>query len=181
MHEHHDHDDQDETPPEFHLNYPNVEDGRVLGTTNRGRRRYVTDVVVVGSGAGGAPAAALLRDAGFDVILLEEGGLHRTESFRTDPISSLQHLYRDAGTSSIMGRPPILFAEGKCVGGSTTVNGGMTRRRWRRTSRRPSRSCTSSTRTRTRSAATMPSSWPAPASSAGVSRTIRATCTAAWA
>jgi choline dehydrogenase-like flavoprotein len=115
----------DATPPEFGLDYPNVEDGRVLGSDARRPRRYVTDVVVVGSGAGGAPAAALLRDAGYDVILLEEGGLHRTESFRTDPISSLQRLYRDAGTSSIMGRPPILFAEGRCVGGSTTINGGM--------------------------------------------------------
>jgi choline dehydrogenase-like flavoprotein len=113
-----------ETPPEFDLEYPNVEDGRVLGST-AAKRRYVTDVVVVGSGAGGAPAAALLRDAGFDVMLIEEGGLHRTETFRTDPISSLQRLYRDAGTSSIMGRPPILFAEGRCVGGSTTINGGM--------------------------------------------------------
>jgi choline dehydrogenase-like flavoprotein len=114
----------EDTPPEFHLEYPNVEDGRVLGSTST-RRRYVTDVVVVGSGAGGAPAAALLRDAGFDVILVEEGGLHRTESFRTDPITSLQRLYRDAGTSSIMGRPPIMFAEGRCVGGSTVINGGM--------------------------------------------------------
>ncbi|HXC53195.1 MAG TPA: GMC family oxidoreductase [Candidatus Limnocylindrales bacterium] len=114
----------DETPPEFHLEYPNVEDGRFLGSDPK-RRRYVTDVVVVGTGAGGAPAAAQLRDAGYDVVLLEEGGLHRTESFRTDPISSLQRLYRDAGTSSIMGRPPILFAEGRCVGGSTTINGGM--------------------------------------------------------
>jgi choline dehydrogenase-like flavoprotein len=114
-----------ETPPEFHLEYPNVEDGRILGSTLVKRRRYVTDVVVVGSGAGGAPAAAMLRDAGFDVMLIEEGGLHRTETFRTDPISSLQRLYRDAGTSSIMGRPPILFAEGRCVGGSTTINGGM--------------------------------------------------------
>jgi choline dehydrogenase-like flavoprotein len=114
----------DFTPPEFDLRYPNVEDGRSLGVGSS-RRRYVTDVVVVGSGAGGAPAAALLRDAGFDVVMVEEGGLHRTETFRTDPISSLQRLYRDAGTSSILGRPPILFAEGRCVGGSTTINGGM--------------------------------------------------------
>ncbi|MFN2377002.1 MAG: GMC family oxidoreductase N-terminal domain-containing protein [Candidatus Binatia bacterium] len=117
--------DGEPVPPEFDLEYPNVEDGRVLGSGGKARRRFVTDVVVVGSGAGGAPAAALLRDAGYDVVLLEEGGLHRTESFRTDPISSLQRLYRDAGTSSIMGRPPILFAEGRCVGGSTTINGGM--------------------------------------------------------
>lgn len=112
-------------PPEYALEYPNVEDGRRVVTARRGTERFVADVVVVGSGAGGAPAAALLRDAGFDVLLLEEGGLHRTETFRTDPVRSLQRLYRDAGTSSILGRPPIMFAEGRCVGGSTVINGGM--------------------------------------------------------
>ncbi|MBI5504300.1 MAG: GMC family oxidoreductase N-terminal domain-containing protein [Deltaproteobacteria bacterium] len=115
-------------PPEYDLEYPNVEDGRSLGRHPRGRHEFGADVVVVGSGAGGAPAARALRDAGFDVLLLEEGGLHLTESFRTDPITSLQRLYRDAGTSSILGRPPIMFAEGRCVGGSTVINGGMS---WR--------------------------------------------------
>jgi choline dehydrogenase-like flavoprotein len=40
----------------------------------------------------------------------------------------IQRLYRDAGTTMILGRPPILFAEGRCVGGSTVINGGMS---WR--------------------------------------------------
>ena len=40
----------------------------------------------------------------------------------------IRRLYRDAGTTVIFGRPPILFAEGKCVGGSTVINGGMS---WR--------------------------------------------------
>src|SRR5262245_499259 len=40
----------------------------------------------------------------------------------------IRRLYRDAGTSLILGRPGILFAEGRCVGGSTVINGGMT---WR--------------------------------------------------
>src|SRR5204862_6175747 len=78
-----------------------------------------------GSGAGGATAAARLRDAGLDVLILEEGGLHRTETFTTDPLTMIRRVYRDAGTSMILGRPPIIFAEGKCVGGSTVINGGM--------------------------------------------------------
>ncbi len=114
-------------PPEHGIDYPNVEDGLFTGPRSV-LRRYDTDVVVVGSGAGGAPAAARLRDAGFDVLVLEEGGLHTTGSFETDPIRTVQRLYRDAGTSAIMGVPPILFAEGRCVGGSTVINGGMS---WR--------------------------------------------------
>ena len=41
---------------------------------------FTADAVVVGTGAGGATAAARLRDAGLDVLMLEEGGLHRTET-----------------------------------------------------------------------------------------------------
>jgi choline dehydrogenase-like flavoprotein len=115
-----------ELPPEYALRYPNVIDG--LAEPRAGTVRYDADVVVVGSGAGGAPAAARLRDHGFSVLMLEEGALHTTESFDTDTIRSLHRLYRDAGTSAILGHPPMMFAEGRCVGGSTVVNGGMS---WR--------------------------------------------------
>jgi choline dehydrogenase-like flavoprotein len=108
-------------PPEHTLAYPNVVDGAMLD----GRRALATDAVVVGSGAGGAVAAARLRDAGLDVLLVEEGTLERTETFVTDPATMIQRLYRDAGTSMILGRHPIVFAEGRCVGGSTVINGGM--------------------------------------------------------
>ena len=114
-------------PPEHRVRYPNVEDGLEVGPRSV-VRKYRADVIVVGSGAGGAPVAARLRDAGYDVLMLEEGGLHTTESFDTDPIGSLHRLYRDAGTSAILGNPPMLFAEGRCVGGSTVINGGMS---WR--------------------------------------------------
>src|SRR5213076_21541 len=47
------------------------------------------DVVVVGSGAGGASAARLLAEAGLDVIVLEEGELHDPSSYSTDPLAAL--------------------------------------------------------------------------------------------
>ena len=111
-------------PPEHAIDYPNVVEGAALD----GDRSFDTDVVVVGTGAGGATAAARLRAAGRDVLMLEEGALHRVESFTTDPATMIRRLYRDAGTAMILGRPPIIFAEGRCVGGSTVINGGMS---WR--------------------------------------------------
>ena len=85
-------------------------------------------VVIVGSGAGGATAAAELAEAGADVILLEEGGYHPTESFTAETGRALRTLYRDGGGGMTLGRPSVLYAEGRCVGGSTVVNGGMS---WR--------------------------------------------------
>ena len=111
-------------PPEHRVSYPNL----TVGASLAGDREFGTDAVVVGSGAGGATAAARLRAAGLDVLILEEGALHRTETFVTDPATMVRRLYRDAGTTVIFGQPPILFAEGRCVGGSTVINGGMT---WR--------------------------------------------------
>ena len=83
------------------------------------------DVVVVGSGAGGATMAAELADAGIDVVMVEEGGYHPTESFGTDVVRALGSLYRSGGVQTMLGSPPIGFLEGCCVGGSTVVNGGM--------------------------------------------------------
>lgn len=97
------------------------------------------DVVVVGSGAGGAVTAAELAEGGLDVIMLEEGGYHRTEEFGPDSGAAVRRLYRDGGAQMALGTPPITFAEGRCIGGSTVVNGGMSWRtpekileRWRR-------------------------------------------------
>ena len=97
------------------------------------------DAVVVGSGAGGAVVAAELAEAGWDVVVLEEGPHVPTERFGTDALAAFRTLYRDGGLTSMLGSPPVAFAEGRCVGGSTTVNGGMAWRtpdrvleRWRR-------------------------------------------------
>jgi choline dehydrogenase-like flavoprotein len=130
--------------PERLIAYPNTESGREA-------RRDATldaDAVVVGSGAGGAVATCLLAEAGLDVLMLEEGGLHLTETFSTNVLEMMRALYRDFGASMILGTPGILFAEGRCVGGSTVINGGMCWRtperileRWRRDERLPDIGC----------------------------------------
>ncbi len=87
--------------------------------------RESCDAVVIGSGAGGATMAAELADAGLDVVIVEEGGYLRSESFVAVVRRALRELYRDAGDQSALGKPPITFNEGRCVGGSTVINGAM--------------------------------------------------------
>jgi choline dehydrogenase-like flavoprotein len=102
--------------------------GLVTGADVTGDVSLDCDVVIVGSGAGGATMAAELAEAGVDVVVIEEGGYHPTESFSADSMRALRTLYRDGGGGMAVGRPSVLFAEGRCVGGSTVVNGGMS---WR--------------------------------------------------
>lgn len=86
------------------------------------------DVVIIGSGAGGATVAAELSEAGFDVLVLEEGSYYQTRDFTADTSAMVRQLYRDGGATMALGTPPILFQEGRAVGGSTVINGGMS---WR--------------------------------------------------
>ena len=98
----------------------------ILGGNEIDRDQVVKcDVVIVGTGAGGATMAAELAAAGIEVVMVEEGGYHPTESFRPAYGQGLRTLYRDGGVGLAFGTPPVLFSEGRCVGGSTVVNGGM--------------------------------------------------------
>jgi choline dehydrogenase-like flavoprotein len=92
------------------------------------QHRLEADLVVVGTGAGGAPVGALAAEAGLDVLFAEEGGYHPTASFNPYGRESIARLVRDGATTAIQGRPLIPFVEGRCVGGSTVINGGMS---WR--------------------------------------------------
>jgi choline dehydrogenase-like flavoprotein len=82
------------------------------------------DVVIVGSGAGGAAAARTLAEAGLSVIVVEEGDYHDASTYPSDALSSLSTLYRDGGLTVCEGRPPIPLPLGRCVGGTTVINSG---------------------------------------------------------
>ena len=82
------------------------------------------DVVIVGSGAGGAVAAATLAEAGLDVIVLEAGQSYTRDSYPTDRIEAISSLYRDGGLTIAEGRPPIPVPVARAVGGTTVINSG---------------------------------------------------------
>lgn len=79
------------------------------------------DVVVVGSGAGGAVMAAHLAEAGLEVVVLESGGWHDRRDFAEDEAAMAARLMADGGLRST-DDGSVLIVQGDTVGGSTTVN-----------------------------------------------------------
>jgi choline dehydrogenase-like flavoprotein len=89
------------------------------------------DVLVIGSGAGGAVTAFELATAGRDVCVLEEGDRHDLGDYGAASPEAIRRLYRRRGMTPILGRVPIGYVEGACLGGSTEINSGF----WHRTPR----------------------------------------------
>lgn len=88
-----------------------------------------TDVVVVGSGAGGSVVAAELANAGQRVVVLEEGPHIAPERYgRLRPSEQMRRMWRDAGLTFCTGlgdTPVINVTMGRCVGGSSALTGGV--------------------------------------------------------
>lgn len=82
------------------------------------------DVCIVGSGAGGAPVAAELSQAGLRVVVLEEGGRFDLKDFVGDASERSRKMYRGAAVTPTLGTPPIIVPVGKTLGGTTTINSG---------------------------------------------------------
>jgi choline dehydrogenase-like flavoprotein len=95
-----------------------------LGDLTPPRDGEECDVAIVGSGAGGAVAAAVLADAGLDVVVLEAGPYLDRRSYPEEPVAALRALYRDGGLTVCEGRPAIPTPVGRAVGGTTVVNSG---------------------------------------------------------
>ncbi len=95
-----------------------------LGETEPAGEGEECDVVIVGSGAGGAVAAATLAEAGLDVIVLEAGESFNRDSYPAEPLDAIARLYRDGGLTIAEGRPPIPVPVARTVGGTTVVNSG---------------------------------------------------------
>ncbi|MGN6216220.1 MAG: GMC family oxidoreductase N-terminal domain-containing protein [Solirubrobacterales bacterium] len=95
-----------------------------LGDTEPRGEGEECDVAIVGSGAGGAVAAALLAEAGLDVLVLEAGDHYNRDNYPADRLEAISRLYRDAGLTIAAGRPAIPVPVAKTVGGTTVINSG---------------------------------------------------------
>ncbi|WP_426417226.1 GMC family oxidoreductase N-terminal domain-containing protein [Aestuariirhabdus sp. LZHN29] len=89
-----------------------------------GAQSTIFDAIVVGSGPGGCLSATRLAEAGYRVLLIEEGA---TEAVRGELFSFAEmspHL-RHKGINLSIGSPPIALAEGRTLGGGSEINSAL--------------------------------------------------------
>jgi choline dehydrogenase-like flavoprotein len=79
------------------------------------------DVAIIGTGAGAGITAELLTQAGLSVVLVEEGPLKSSSDFRQRESEAYPSLYQESAARKTADKA-INILQGRCVGGSTTVN-----------------------------------------------------------
>lgn len=97
------------------------------------------EMLVIGSGPGGATTAALLAEAGRDVLMVEEGPDLSVDSAPNYSLDEMDQKYRNGGLNTTLGRTGVTYIEGRCVGGASEINAALYHRpheetleRWRR-------------------------------------------------
>jgi choline dehydrogenase-like flavoprotein len=103
----------------------NLEQPRWLSQTCEARDHDGEDIeceiVVVGTGAGGAVVGKELADRGFAVVYVEEGQHHRRDAFTGSSVQAHFDFYRGAFA---VGNNFFPIFMGRLVGGSTAINTG---------------------------------------------------------
>jgi choline dehydrogenase-like flavoprotein len=94
-----------------------IRDGKEI----RGSERLDCDVLIIGSGAGGAASAYELASAGRDVLVLEAGPHMRPQDFTQRELDTIRRIYVDRGAQGPADGSLAIY-QGSCVGGSTVIN-----------------------------------------------------------
>lgn len=91
------------------------------GSLGPAPERLFCDVAIVGSGAGAGISAELLARAGLKVVMIEEGPLKSSTDFNQKESEAYPQLYQESAARKTEDKA-INILQGRCVGGSTTVN-----------------------------------------------------------
>ncbi len=79
------------------------------------------DIAIIGSGAGGGVSAEILAQAGFSVLIIEEGPYLTGRDFKMQEKEAYPLLYHESAGRKTRDKA-INILQGRSVGGSTTVN-----------------------------------------------------------
>ncbi len=82
------------------------------------------EVIVIGSGAGGAVAAANLASQGYEVLVIEAGSHYPSSRISLEESRMSARLFKDGAIQTSRNRDIIVF-QGQAVGGSTVINNGI--------------------------------------------------------
>jgi len=82
------------------------------------------EIVVIGSGPGGAMTAHTLASGGREVLMLDAGSDHEPIDKPQFSVYELLSKYWNRGLTFTIGTPQILYAMGSAVGGGSEVNNG---------------------------------------------------------
>ncbi|MGF6177795.1 GMC family oxidoreductase N-terminal domain-containing protein [Ensifer sp. 4252] len=91
----------------------------------RSLNRIDADIIVIGSGPGGAVTASMCAQAGKHVVMVEEGEDLPLESAPHFSREEILQKYRNAGVNIGFGAAKIAYVEGCCVGGGSEINRGL--------------------------------------------------------
>lgn len=89
----------------------------------RGGRTLSADVVIVGTGPGGAAVALTLAEAGLSVLLLEEGPA--SSNFRPNQAHTARYHMQEGGAMVARGEVFVPIAAGRGVGGGSLINSAL--------------------------------------------------------
>ena len=106
-----------------HASHPSLANAKQVISTPQRESRH--EVVVIGSGPGGAITAGLLAEAGRKVLLIEEGDYLSLDSCAPFTKEEMVQKYRNGGQTVAMGANKISYVEGRCVGGGSEINSGL--------------------------------------------------------
>jgi choline dehydrogenase-like flavoprotein len=81
------------------------------------------DVVIVGSGPGGAATAKILSEGGLKVVVVESGP--KQSNFRPNYAHIARYHMQESGTMIAKGQAMMPIAAGKGIGGSTLINSAL--------------------------------------------------------
>ena len=86
------------------------------------------DYLIIGSGAGGSSVADYLLEAGFSVLMIEEGDDYSSDNVPKSALDGMTGMWRGGGLTPAFGSPTVTYAEARCFGGGTEINSGIMQR-----------------------------------------------------